>query len=348
MIRVLIVDDSAIVRRAIAAAIDAEPDLVVVAQADDPYAARRAIVAERPDVVVLDLELPRMDGLSFLDRLMRAHPLPVVVYSAFTGGNRDLVVEALEKGAVDVVDKPDDRDRFAASLVELVERVRVAAHARVQAAGSARHRVRVREAGQRDARRALVALGASTGGPAALRRVLEELPADVPPVVVAQHMPVEFTELFAAHLDAACRLSVHEAIDGESLEAGHVYVAPGGGHLRVERRGDDLVARVEAGDPIDHCRPSVDVLFESVAEAAGSAAIAVLMTGMGRDGARGMAAIRRAGGTTIAQDEHTSVVWGMPRAAIDAGAVERVVALDAIAQAILAALARPRAGEVHA
>ncbi len=345
MTRVLVVDDSALVRRALAAALDAEADLEVVAHAVDPYEARRAIVEHEPDVVVLDLELPRMDGLAFLRRLMQAHPMPVVVYSAFTADNGALVLEALALGAVEVVHKPDERDAFAASLVQLVGAVRRAARARVRRVEPSRRLMRVREASQGDdPRRAVIALGASTGGPAALAHVLEALPTDVPPVVVAQHMPGMFTRLFAEHLDGVCRLSVHEARDGEDLERGHVYVAPGDAHLRVTCRGDGLVGRVAFDEPVGHCRPSVDVLFESVAHASGASAVAVLMTGMGRDGAAGLAAVRRAGGVTIAQDEATSVVWGMPAAAVEAGAVERIVPLRAIAAEILAALSPRVAG----
>jgi two-component system chemotaxis response regulator CheB len=340
MIRVGIVDDSALIRRLIAEIVESEPDMSVAGTAHDSYAARELIVRTRPDVLTLDIEMPHMDGLAFLERLMRAHPLPVVMVSSLTTERADATLRALELGAVDVVAKPTVgiEDGMLQLAQTLVAKIRCAATARIRSFPSTPHR---RSApvgiGRKDG---VVAIGASTGGTEAIAELLAELPHDMPPIVVAQHMPAVFTESYAQRLDGLCVLSVHEAADGEPLLPGHAYIAPGGKHLTVRRFGSGFQARVGDGDPVNRQRPSVDVLFESVARAAGPNAVGVILTGMGRDGAAGLRMMRECGALTIAQDEETSVVYGMPKAAVEAGGTDLVLPLPRIAATLVNACRR--------
>jgi len=340
--RVLIVDDSALVRQVLTEILSADATLQVVGTAGDPYVAWEKIQRLRPDVLTLDVEMPRMDGLTFLERLMRLRPLPVLMVSSLTQRGAETTLRALELGAVDFVGKP--RLDVAAETLELAheirEKVRAVAGARVRrparstappqrpaaaAAGSDRPPALF------SATHKVVAVGASTGGTEALRVFLGELPADAPGVVVMQHMPEHFTRSFAERLDTLCRIGVTEARDGDRLLPGHALIAPGGRHLSVMRSGASYTVRVTDGAPVNRHRPSVDVLFHSCAEQLGQNAVGILLTGMGDDGARGLLALRRAGAATIAQDEATCVVFGMPRAAIELGAADEVLPLERIA-----------------
>jgi two-component system chemotaxis response regulator CheB len=349
-IRVLVVDDSLVVRSVLTRELAAEPDIEVVGAAPDPFVAREMILAQRPDVITLDMEMPRMDGLTFLRKVMYYHPLPVIVVSSLTAAGSTVAVEALRAGAVDVVGKPSSGDT-AGLRTELVAKIRHAAQAKVRqitaplapAPTSAKAPVAPKPVGPVSAGK-LIAIGASTGGPQALEAVLTALPAEAPAVVIVQHMPPGFTQTFADRLDTMCAIRVREAADGDALRPGTALIAPGGYHLIVRGHPGDYQAQVREGPLVSQHRPSVDVLFRSVAKAAGSRAVGVLMTGMGRDGARGLLEIREARGFTIAQDEATSVVYGMPREAVEIGAAMRIEPLERIATAALYGQARSREG----
>lgn len=342
IIRVLVVDDSATMRALIRAALGRRPDLEVVGEAGDPLEARQAIRALNPDVITLDVEMPNMNGLEFLERLMRLRPMPVVMVSTLTQRGADATLAALELGAVDCVGKPtnlhDDSFERLADTVAAAARARPVRHE----GGAPAAPVETCSPGG-----SIVALGASTGGVEALLTVLSAFPANCPPTVITQHMPPNFTTSFAARLDRVCAPTVSEATDGAELRPGHVYIAPGGlRHLEVRRLGERMSCRLSAGDPVTGHRPSVDVLFRSVAAAAASRAVGALLTGMGRDGALGLLEMRRAGAVTIGQDESTCVVFGMPRAADEIGAVERQLPLHRIAAGVLNAAARTSQGAV--
>ena len=337
-VRVLVVDDSALVRALMTELLGADPGIEVVGTASDPYIAREKIKQLAPDVLTLDIEMPRMDGLTFLRNLMRLRPMPVLMVSSLTESGAKVTLEALALGAVDFVAKP--RIDIARGLAEygsvLVEKVKHAAQARVARIAPAPVTHCEGPIGYRTTER-LLAIGASTGGTEAIREVLEQMPADAPATVIVQHIPAAFSGAFAERLDRHSRMTVMEACDRQQLLAGHAYVAPGGRHLRVVRSGARWLCRLGEDDPVRRHRPSVDVLFQSVAEHAGRNASAALLTGMGDDGAAGLLAMRRAGAHTIAQDEASSVVWGMPGAAVANGAAEDVVPLEHVAQRLLAA-----------
>ena len=338
--RVVVVDDSALVRSLLAEIINREPDMACIGTAPDPLAAREMIRELDPDVITLDVEMPRMDGIEFLSRLMRLRPMPVVMVSTLTERGADVTLKALELGAVDFVAKP--RIGVADGLRLLGEditcKIRIAAQARVH-----RSAPRAVVGGAPAAPPALgrlsservIFIGASTGGTEATRELLVALPHDAPAVMITQHMPPGFTRSYAARLDGLCRIAVKEAVDGERVLAGHAYVAPGGLHLAVERSGASYVARVRDGDPVNRHRPSVEVLFESAARAVGRHALGVMLTGMGADGARAMRAMRDAGSWNIVQDEASCVVFGMPREAIAAGAAHEVLPLAQIAPRLM-------------
>jgi two-component system chemotaxis response regulator CheB len=341
-LRVLVVDDSALVRKAITDSLSRDPEIEVVGSACDPYVAREKIARLDPDVLTLDLEMPRMDGLTFLRILMQHHPLPVVVVSSLTQAGSQAAMDAMEAGAVDVLAKPDG----TMSIGALGERLAYHVKAAYAASRFKRPREERPEAGPPapllgaptavDSRR-LIVLGCSTGGLEALRTVLSTLPAELPPVAVVQHISGHFSRVVAERLDAASALAVREAEEGGRLEPGMCVIAPGEHHLAIERDGAGFRTRLLRSPPVHHCRPAVDVLFRSAAEVAGRHTVAALMTGMGSDGTLGMTAIRQAGGRTIAEHESTCVVYGMPRAAIEAGVVDQVVPLPRIAAAIVAA-----------
>lgn len=335
MIRTLIVDDSATMRGLIAAALRRDPDIEVVGDADCAATARQAIRTLNPDVVTLDIEMPAMNGLEFLEKIMRLRPMPVVMVSSLTSRGAEATLQALELGAFDCVAKPSVAGLHA--FDGLAATVRAAGRARVrprlspapggppQAAAASRYRP--------DGR--VLAIGSSTGGVEALLNIVSRFPANCPPTVITQHMPATFTRSFAQRLDRACAASVSEAEDGAPLQAGSVYLAPGGAtHLRVSGRGPLRCSLHDAG-PVNGHRPSVDVLFNSVAETAGHRAVGVILTGMGRDGAQGLLAMRRSGAATLGQDEASCVVYGMPKVAFDLGAVEKQVRLEAIGAEIV-------------
>lgn len=345
-IRVLIVDDSAVARQAIRQALAQDPEIEVVDVACDAYVAREKILKYDPDVITLDLEMPRMDGLTFLRILNEHHPVPVVVVSALTPQGSAKAMEALEAGAVDVVAKPNGSQTLGEAAHHLAYHVKAAARVRRHpprlAAGStpslpAAPRV---APGEFSDRRVIV-IGASTGGVEALRSLLPRLPDGLPPIAVVQHIPPNFSRLMAERLNDLCPFEVREAVEGDTLRPGLCLVAPGDFHLALVRFGRGYRARLTQSPPVHHCRPAVDVLFRSAAEHAGAQTVAVLLTGMGVDGARGMKALHTAGARTIAEHEDSCVVYGMPQAAIKLGAADVIVPLPQIPEAILQALAQP-------
>lgn len=331
-IRVLIIDDSAIVRRALSEIVNSHPDLEVAGTASDPFVARDKILALRPDVLTLDLEMPRMDGLTFLKKLMRYHPLPVVVISSLGQSSSRAALETLQAGAVDVVAKPGGPYSVTELREQLALKIRAAASARVgrnrtAAAAEARLTLPLKPAGRAVS---VIAIGASTGGVEALRMVLTALPAEMPPILIVQHIPAVFSGEFAQRMNQICRIRVKEAKDGDAVEAGRALIAPGNFHLTLGGCRGAYRAAVEGGDPVHYQRPAVDVLFDSVAKTAGDDALGVILTGMGVDGAAGMLQMKRAGARTIAQNEASSVVFGMPREAIRLGGVDDILPLDQI------------------
>ena len=332
--RVLIVDDSAIVRKLLADALRRESDIEVVGGAADPFVARDMILQHQPDLITLDIEMPRMDGLSFLRRLMAHHPIPAIVVSSLTQTGSAASVEALRIGAIDVIAKPGGPHSVGQVTEKIIQRIhamragppikltRTAVVAPAPAAAPARPTIdSIRRS------RGLMAIGASTGGTQALETVLTRLPADLPPIVVVQHMPAGFTKAFAARLDSVCAMHVVEASGGETLEPGTAYIAPGDYHLIVDQDGLRLRSRLSQGPPVHYQRPAVDVLFGSVARLQGMSVVGLILTGMGSDGADGMLAMRRAGALTIAEAEESCVVFGMPKEAIARGGAVHVASL---------------------
>jgi two-component system chemotaxis response regulator CheB len=354
-IRVLVVDDSAVMRQLLSEILASDPGIEVVGTAPDPYIARDKIKLLDPDVLTLDVEMPRMDGLAFLRNLMRLRPMPVVMCSSLTQQGANVALDALALGAIDYVAKPafDVVHGIKEAAQELITKVKMAAQVKVRPLVDApalnvpqRHDAGVvlpkRNAPTKFATtERIVAIGASTGGTEAIREVLSHLPPDVPGIVIAQHIPKAFSAPFAMRMNASSSLNVCEAQDGQPILAGHVYIAPGDQHLMVVRDGARYRCRLSDGDLVNRHRPSVDVLFRSVAQSAGRNSVGVLLTGMGRDGAEGMKEMREAGAATVAQDEATSVVWGMPGAAWQIGAVQSLHPLQQIAGQILNLAAAP-------
>jgi two-component system chemotaxis response regulator CheB len=346
-VRALVVDDSALVRQVLAAILE-EGDMIV-ATASDALIATRKMARERPDVIVLDLELPHMDGLTFLHQIMQADPIPVVICSGVADRGTQLGLRALEEGAIDVIAKPTLGVRYFLTTAApmLIETVRGAAMARLRPRRSVGASRAVHRPLPHPARRhavKVIAFGTSTGGPDALRRILPELPGDLPAIAIVQHMPAHFTEALARRLDAECAIQVKEARSGDRLVPGQALVAPGDRHLSLHRERGAIVAEVSAGPVVSRHRPSVNVLFRSVRATCGPAAIGVLLTGMGDDGAAGLLEMHQAGAFTIAQDEASSVVFGMPREAIARHAVDEIAPLDGVAEAICRAVG---SGEDH-
>jgi two-component system chemotaxis response regulator CheB len=354
--RVVVVDDSALVRSLLTEIINRQSDMVCVGAAADPLVAREMIRELNPDVITLDVEMPRMDGLEFLSRLMRLRPMPVVMVSTLTEQGAEVTLRALELGAVDFVAKP--RIGVSSGLNELagdiVDKIRVAACARVSRHSSAAPAAPVATAASaapaplpRIATEKVICIGASTGGTEAIREVLVPMPADAPAIVITQHMPPGFTTSFAARLNTLCRIRVAEARHGERILPGHAYIAPGGYHLRIERSGSNYVAVIEDTEPVNRHKPSVEVLFRSAARVIGPNALGVMLTGMGADGAQAMREMKDAGSHNYVQDEASCVVFGMPRMAIQAGAAHEILPLTQIAPALLARLASLPAGVRH-
>ena len=351
-IRVLIVDDSALVRSLLTDILKAAPGIEVVGVAADAHVAREKIKQLNPDVLTLDVEMPKMDGITFLRNLMRLRPMPVVMVSSLTERGADVTLDALALGAVDYLSKP--KIDLAATLKdyadELIEKIRIAARASVRALDPRQPQGAVGPAHSADAvlpkapsrsrplrtTDRVVAIGASTGGTEAIKEVLMRLPPDSPGIVIAQHIPKAFSAPFARRMNDCCPVSVCEAQDGQYVLAGHAYIAPGDRHLMLVRDGTRYVCRLDDGVPVNRHKPSVDVLFRSVAQNAGRNAIGVILTGMGKDGSRGLKEMLDSGSRTIAQDEATSVVWGMPGEAVTLGAAEHVLALESVAGKILA------------
>ena len=332
-VKVLVVDDSATMRSLISAVLRRDPEIQVIGQAGDPYEAREAIKRLNPDVITLDVEMPNMNGLSFLEKIMRLRPMPVVMVSTLTQAGADVTLAALELGAVDCVAKPSAGHTVEEAFGDLAARVKSAARARVRAGTDRTPAHSTKGEFRSDGR--IVAIGSSTGGVEALMNVLSAFPANCPPTVVTQHMPATFTKSFADRLNRVCAATVSEAVEGAPLVPGHIYIAPGGEqHLQVAGVGQ-LRCRLTASEPVNGHRPSVDVLFESVARHAGRSAVGVILTGMGRDGARGLHMMRGAGALTIGQNESTCVVYGMPKVAFEMGAVERQLPLERIGAEII-------------
>lgn len=335
-IRVLVVDDSALIRQVLTELLSTDPDIEVVGTASDPYAARQRIKELHPDVLTLDVEMPKMDGLTFLEKLMTGHPMPVVMVSSLTEAGCQTTLKALELGAIDFFTKPkiDLRDEITERAAELVDKVKMAMQARVRPLGQSREGVKSNNPVSRTAMLKttdkVLGIGASTGGTEAIRSVLQQMPADAPPILVTQHMPERFTKAFADRLNSLCEILVKEACDGDSVLPGQALVAPGNYHMELIRSGARYQVRITQGPPVNRHRPSVDVMFHSIAQIAGSNALGVILTGMGADGAQGLLAMRQAGAATVAQDEGTCVVFGMPKEAIKAGAVEKIVPLHHI------------------
>jgi len=345
-IKVLIVDDSAIVRKLLTEALSAERDIEVVGTAPDPYVARDKILALEPDVLTLDIEMPRMDGLTFLKKLMGAHPMPVIIISSLGQASCEAALTALREGAVEVIAKPGGPYSVGDLRIGLPAKIRAAAHAQL----TRRHAsgrdaplpaLKLRQTAGRP--RSLVAIGASTGGTEAIEAVLTRLPDRIPPIAIVQHIPAGFSRAFAERLNGICAFEVKEAQDGDLLVPGRALIAPGNFHMVVDRAPSGYRVTVKDGPLVCYQRPSVDVLFHSAAKAAGAEAVGVILTGMGSDGAQGLRAMRDAGAETIAQDEATCVVFGMPREAIRLGAATRVLPLGRVAAGILTALDRPAA-----
>jgi len=336
-IKVLIVDDSAVMRQMLTEILSRDPSLEVVGAASDPVFAREKVLRLEPDVMTLDVEMPRMDGLTFLEKLMRAHPMPVVMVSSLTDRGCETTLRALELGAVDFVSKPkvDVTEGTLLLAGEIIEKVKAAAAAKVLglrkrfSSGPPAQPLLMSQSLIKSTHQ-VIAIGASTGGTEALREVLEPLPADSPGIVIVQHMPEKFTRSFANRLDSLSRVRVKEAEDGDRILPGHVLIAPGNYHMEVLRNGAEYRVRVFTSEPVNRHRPSVDVLFRSCARYLGANAVGVILTGMGADGARGLLEMRQAGARTIAQDEASCVVFGMPREAIAMGGAEEIRSLSDI------------------
>ncbi|EZP35402.1 two-component system, chemotaxis family, response regulator CheB [Janthinobacterium sp. OK676] len=345
-IKVLIVDDSALIRSVMTEIVNSQPDMEVVGAAPDPLVAREMIKQTNPDVLTLDVEMPKMDGLDFLEKLMRLRPMPVLMVSSLTERGSEITMRALELGAVDFVTKP--KISIQSGMREYTDMIAD----KIRAASKARIRARtLPSAGDKTAAplpalrspltssEKLIIVGASTGGTEAIREFLMQMPSDCPGILITQHMPEGFTRSFARRLDSLCKISVQEAAGGERVLPGHAYIAPGHSHLTLTRSGANYMTKIDQGEPVNRHRPSVDVLFRSAAQSAGKNAVGVILTGMGKDGAQGMLEMKAAGAYNFAQDEASCVVFGMPREAIAVGATHEVGALTALPGMVLGHLA---------
>lgn len=350
MIKVLVVDDSKLIRALLTEMINGAPDMEVVGEAEDPFDAREKIKQLTPDVLTLDVEMPKMDGLTFLKNLMRLRPMPVVMLSTLTAEGAPVTLEALELGAVDFLEKPkgDVVSELPLYTEILIEKLRTASKARVM-----RQTVESEETVQRQHAlernwdglkfkiNHLVAIGASTGGTEAIKQVVTKLPAHFPPIVITQHIPPVFSTTYAQRLDKASKMKVFEARDGQPISGGCVYIAPGDQHLKIVKEGAQLVCRLDNGELVNRHRPAVDVMFDSIEPQLAKNTTAVILTGMGADGAKGLLRLKEAGAYTVAQNEASCVVYGMPKAAVDLGAAEKELALDKIAKALIQAAVKP-------
>ena len=349
-VRVLVVDDSALMRQLLTDFLASDPEIEVVGTAADPFIAREKIKSLNPDVLTLDVEMPRMDGLTFLENLMRLRPMPVIMVSSLTEKGAEVTLQALELGAIDFVTKPkiDIANSFADYAADLVTKLKAAAKVKTwsrrsaaapaggaPAAASAAPAPVMPSLRHLKTTEKIIAIGASTGGTEAIKVVLETMPADAPAVLITQHIPAAFSGPFAERMNKHSAMSVCEAKDGQLVIPGHAYIAPGDWHLQLVRDGARYVCRLSNAPPENRHRPSVDVMFKSIAQYAGANAVAAILTGMGDDGARGMLAMQEAGARTVAQDEATSVVWGMPGSAVKMGAAQKVVPLNEVAATLL-------------
>lgn len=352
-IRVLVVDDSAVVRQTISEILASDPGIEIMATATDPYIAAEKMLREVPDVITLDVEMPRMDGLTFLQKIMSQHPIPVVICSALAENGSETVLRALEYGAVEIIQKPrvGTKQFLEESRVHICDSVRAASMSKLKRTAARMHHVtpklsadaviplsRPRSEAMARTTDKVVAVGASTGGTEALRVLLEAMPLDAPGIVIVQHMPENFTRAFAQRLDGVCGISVKEAENNDTVLQGRALIAPGNHHMLLKRSGARYYVEIKEGPLVNRHRPSVDVLFRSAARYAGKNSIGVIMTGMGDDGAKGMLEMKEAGAFTIAQDEESSVVFGMPKKAIELNAVDRIASLEEIPGVIIKTL----------
>ncbi len=336
-IRVLIVDDSAVVRKVFASELSKERGIEVIGTAPDPYVARDKIVQLQPDVITLDVEMPRMDGLTFLKKLMKHYPLPVIIVSSLTQKGGAMAMEALAAGALEVICKPTAAYSVGDMSVQLANKIRAVAHVDMRAQTCVRQAgiVPTANAALSQTTNKIIAIGASTGGTEAIKTVLMGMPANAPGIVIVQHMPAQFTTSFAQRLDSLCQIHVKEAENGDSVVNGTALLAPGNYHMLLKRSGARYYAEIKTGPMVHHQRPAVDVMFRSVSKNAGANAVGILLTGMGADGAAGLLEMKTAGAKTIAQDEKSCVVFGMPKEAIKRGAADRVAALNDISRLAL-------------
>ena len=337
MVKVLIIDDSPLIRRLLSEILSQASDIEVVGCAEDPYQAREMIKLLNPDVLTLDVEMPKMDGISFLRNLMRLRPMPVVMISTLTQQGSPITLEALELGAVDFIAKPtvNVKQQMSQYAYVVQQKVRVAAGARVRSFKKVSTVSEPLPSNAQFLLNKVIAIGASTGGTEAIKEVLIKMPTNCPAIVITQHIPPVFSTSFAQRMDRTCAINVKEAQHGDKLTAGWAYIAPGGLHLSIKKRGASLYCELDDSEPVNRHKPAVDVLFNSLLECGAKNIVAALLTGMGSDGAKGLLSIKRAGGYTIAQDEFSSVVWGMPKAAVDLGAAHEIVALDKVTQRLL-------------
>ncbi len=346
-IKVLIVDDSAVVRKIFTQQLEKAPGIEVVGTAPDPYIARERIVRLKPDVITLDIEMPRMDGITFLKHLMRSYPLPVIIVSSLTRKSSKLALEAMSLGALEVLSKPSVAYSVGDMGDQLIEKIRAVALVDVKSRLKNKpptpesNRAVFSPRSLAETTNKLIAIGASTGGTEALKQVLTKIPRNSPGILVVQHMPPNFTAAFAERLNGLCDIAVSEAKNGETITNGKALIAPGNFHMLLKRSGATYYVQIKSGPRVHHQRPAVDVLFKTVAMHAGANALGIILTGMGADGAQGLLTMKQAGAYTIAQDEETSVVFGMPKEAIRLKAVDNVLPLDKIAQAALTRIAKP-------
>jgi len=361
-VKVLIIDDSAVIRKLLSDILSVDSEIEVIGTAMDPYIAREKIKKLQPDVITLDIEMPKMDGISFLKNIMRLRPMPVVMISSLTVEGADIALEALDIGAVDYINKPEPGtvDKFEDYADEVIAKVKSAAKVRVFPGdrpvinavslkhvfpGSTVHRQPDKKAGGRN-NEIIIAVGASTGGTEAIKEILSRMKPDSPAVLIAQHIPKMFSTAFARRMNEASAMSVCEAKNNQKILQGHVYIAPGDSHLKLGRRGSAYYCELDERAPVNRHMPSVDVLFKSVAEKAGANAIGIILTGMGKDGARGLLSMQEAGADTIAQDEISSVVWGMPGEAVKLNAASNIVPLNRIVE-VLDVLLKGRIAATH-
>lgn len=337
-VKVLIVDDSAVVRGIFEKELSKDPEIIVVGSAPDPYVARDKIVKLQPDVITLDIEMPRMDGITFLRKLMKHYPLPIIIVSSLSEKGSELAMEALAAGAVDVMCKPGAAYSVGDMSIELKDKIKAAARVKID-----KKKIEANQISAKPAQRLsllkttnkIIAIGSSTGGTQALQEVLTRMPANSPGIMIVQHMPEHFTKAFASRLHSLCAIEVKEAEDGDSVTPGRALIAPGNYHMLLRRDGARYYAQVKAGPLVNRHRPAVDVLMKSVAQYAGKNAVGAILTGMGADGAKGLKMMRDEGSRTIAQDERTSVVFGMPKVAFEIGGAEELVPLEKIAERLL-------------